>query len=216
MIARRTALIAALELIAALSCDWGRGLRVQEPHYEGHIAELLDETCAECHSGDDAEAGWRVDSYPEVIGCVEPSGEPAVQPQDERAPILTTLDDEDHEGLLTTEQRLILENWIRLGAPARHGANHPPRFSDPRAPLFHGEVLRQERWVRMLDASAENACGRCHLGTPASWEEVTSYPEEAPACTSCHSDEGGGARLRHLPRPRRPRQPAPRPLLPPR
>jgi hypothetical protein len=62
---------------------------------------------------------------------------------------------------------------------------HDPGFAG------HGAVLRAERWAPMLDASADDACGRCHEGTPAPPAGVTSSAPGAPPCTKCHDQPGG-------------------------
>jgi predicted CxxxxCH...CXXCH cytochrome family protein len=182
-------------LLCVAGCDRGRDLRIKEPIFEGRagVGELLASKCGECHSGDDPEAGWRVDSYIEVIGCVEPSGEPAVLPADDAAPILRCLDDADHAGAvaLTDAEKLTLSAWVRGGASARHGATHDPRFSNPRSPEFHGRVLRAERWARMLSTEAPDACGRCHAGAPTTRASLQRPSPVAPACTTCHPGPEG-------------------------
>jgi hypothetical protein len=180
--------LAALALLA--SCD-GRLLREQDPVYVDDVSEILDTRCSECHSGPEAEAGWRVSSYLEVLGCVESSGVPAVLPSDDTAPLLSALDDEDHQGRFEPWERARLGAWVRAGTPARQFSVHDPGIIDPRSEAFHGKVLRDERWARMLEPDHPDTCGRCHDGAPVRPEGVVSSATRATACTECHSGDEG-------------------------
>jgi len=189
------AMIGVAMVVVALTClagcDQGRDIRTIEPSFEGRVGPLLQSQCAECHSGDDAEAGWRVDTYLDAIGCVADTGEPVVLPADESAPLFRPLDDEDHRGLLSDEERATLLAWLRADVPARHGAKHPPGIVDPRSPDFHGRILREERWARMLSTEPPDACGRCHAGAPARLETLQRPPPQATSCVTCHDGPDG-------------------------
>ena len=183
--------MAAALAISLSSCFEDRAVRVDTPTYEQDVGVILTSHCAECHGGEEPEAGWSVSSYLEAIGCVESTGEPAVLPGDDTAPLLRSLDSEDHRGRIDSRNRLRLEAWIRAGAPARKGSAHPTGIVDPRSEIFHGRALRDERWAPMLDAAHPDACGRCHAGTPTRPEGIVHTAPEATACTECHSDLDG-------------------------
>jgi predicted CxxxxCH...CXXCH cytochrome family protein len=68
---------------------------------------------------------------------------------------------------------------------------HDASFRAPRGDGSHGAFLRAERWAPMVDASRDDACGRCHDGTPARPEGITIAAPGATSCTGCHTDPGG-------------------------
>jgi predicted CxxxxCH...CXXCH cytochrome family protein len=126
-----------------------------------------------------------------TIACVAPSNAPATLPPDPRAPILAALDTSPHVGLLSAVERATLTSWVEGGTPAFQAAAHDPSIIDPRAPGFHGTLLRAIRWSSMLDPGDPDACGRCHDGAPVRPNGVTMAAPGAPSCTSCHDQPGG-------------------------
>lgn len=178
----------ACAISALLGCDV-RTLPEITPTFADPVGELLSERCGDCHDGAEAEAGYRVGTYVGSIGCL-PDGRSAVEPASAAAPVVATLADEVHAGLVPDDEAALLEAWVTAGAPSSAGAQHAVGFADPRSDAFHGRVLRQERWLRARDATVEGACGRCHRGAPARPEGAGSTPR-APDCTSCHDEPGG-------------------------
>ena len=120
-----------------------RELPTREPDY-GDVSPIIERACLPCHDGSTGEAGWSAGSYVDVIGCPADSG-PAVEPGDERAPLLAVLGaDEAHAGLLASEEVALLRAWVLRGAPDDAGAVHPIGWTDPRSGVFHGAELRRE------------------------------------------------------------------------
>jgi predicted CxxxxCH...CXXCH cytochrome family protein len=76
-------------------------------------------------------------------------------------------------------------------APSDPGGVHPTGIDDPTSPAWHGTLLASEHWSGMLDPNANDACGRCHAGSPAPVPGVTSFAPGATACTTCHSEPSG-------------------------
>jgi predicted CxxxxCH...CXXCH cytochrome family protein len=186
-------LIAALGLIASplvLACSADR-LGPAEPVFAPDVAPILEAHCVRCHSGSSPAAGWNATSFLGAIACAEPSGAPVTLPPSPRAPILVVLGTASHQGLLDAADQTTLEAWVVGGAPAYVSAVHTPDIIDPRAPGFHGAILRSDRWAQMLDANDPNACGSCHAGTPAQPAGVEFSAPGAPSCTSCHNEPGG-------------------------
>ncbi len=144
-----------------------------------------------CHGRVAPAAGWSASSFLGVIGCVQPSETPVTLPPSERAPILGVLGTASHRNLLSAANRATLETWVVSGTPAYAPAVHTPDIIDPRAPGFHGTLLRRDHWKPMLDAKDPNACGQCHDGTLSRPAGVDLPAPGAPACTSCHDQPGG-------------------------
>ncbi len=76
-------------------------------------------------------------------------------------------------------------------AAASSGGVHPVGIDDPASPDWHGTLLANEHWSGMLDPNANDACGRCHAGSPAPVPGITSFAPGATACTSCHTEPAG-------------------------
>ncbi|HBQ16867.1 MAG TPA: hypothetical protein DEF51_38960 [Myxococcales bacterium] len=174
----------ALWCVLAGACAT-RELPAREPDY-GDVSPVIERACLPCHDGSTGEAGWSAGSYVDVIGCPADSG-PAVEPGDERAPLLAVLGaNEAHAGLLASEEEALLRAWVLRGAPDDTGAVHPVGWTDPRSAVFHGAELRREGWTRMLDDRTIGACSSCHEARP---DRGPAAPGATP-CASCHRDEG--------------------------
>jgi hypothetical protein len=161
------------------------------PVFDEDIAPILDAHCVRCHGGASPAAGWSADSFLGAIACVEPSEKPVTLPSSSRAPILSVLSTASHRDLLSASDLATLKSWVLAGTPAFAAEVHTPDIIDPRAPGFHGTLLRSDRWAQMLDANNPGACGRCHDGAPARPPGVESSAPGAPSCTSCHRQPGG-------------------------
>lgn len=184
-------LTAAVALAAVGACTKDRYSSAPAPTYDDDVRAILSGSCASCHSGATPAAGWSVTSYLSVIGCVSPSGQTATLPADDRAPIVRALESASHVGLLAGSAKNTLIAWVANGAPAFHEGVHEPGIVDPRSPAFHGAKLREKHWSPMLDGADDEACGRCHDGTPGRPVGVKSAAPGAPACTTCHTDDRG-------------------------
>jgi predicted CxxxxCH...CXXCH cytochrome family protein len=157
------------------------------------VEPLLTAKCASCHSGAAPAGGYRVDTYVGSISCPTDAGSAVALPVAD-APILTALATPTHTDLLTIEETALLTAWVEAGAPANVGAMHAAGWADPRSPAFHGSALAADvpRFNRMFEpATAEDACGRCHAGSPGATEPLAHPAPRATACTSCHREEGG-------------------------
>ncbi|MCU0683463.1 MAG: CxxxxCH/CxxCH domain-containing protein [Polyangiaceae bacterium] len=182
---------AALGAAATVACAVERSPPAARPAYDGPVAALLETRCGPCHGPARREAGWGATAYLDAIGCVAPSGAPAVLPPDGRAPLLRALDASAHRGVVGDGERRALEAWVANGAPARAGVVHDAAIIDPRAPGWHGTLLRSAGWAPLLDADHPDACGRCHAGAPARPPGVILGAPSATACTSCHDGPDG-------------------------
>jgi predicted CxxxxCH...CXXCH cytochrome family protein len=185
----RFVIIAAACMLS--SCTKERPVEEHPPPFDTEVAPLLARRCAPCHQGDTPAGGWRATSFLDVIACVASNGAPATLPPDERAPILRVLDTENHRRLLDPTAHAFLDSWVRGGAPAFLPTVHPPGIIDPRSQQWHGKLLRDRRWAPMLDGNDNDACGRCHDGSPARPDGVLHAAPNATACTSCHSQPSG-------------------------
>ena len=187
----RWGLVVALGALAAVGCTEARDLGSPPLVFED-VNPILEESCVECHGENDPEAGYSVEDYWETIRCIpDPDGQPATLPSDETAPILAVLEQPDHAGLLDTSETEALTTWVVEGAVPSDRGTHPGQWNDPRSDLWHGTYLRETDWRGIVDPSAEDACGLCHLGSPAPVEGVVNFPPGATDCTDCHRLPGG-------------------------
>jgi len=173
------------------ACGDTRDPDIQPPVYEAGLQGELVSACGECHAGDEPAAGWSVETFLETVACLDRDDPdtglpvPATTPPNDDAPVVAVLDDPEDpiHGELdpTGSLRDSLAAWVRGGTPARRGGAHPAGFSNPRDRDFHGRVLRDERWARMLVDDIAGSCGGCHAGSP------NSAGPTAPGATSCAS-----------------------------
>lgn len=184
---RMTWLVPAALLL--ISCSETRD-RPELPVVFEDVDAILQERCAECHSGVEPAAGYRVVDYFETIRCV-PDGRPATLPSDSTAPILAVLERPDHAGLLAEQETEALTAWVTDGAFPANRSTHPGQWNDPRSEDWHGLYLRETGWQPIVDPERGDACGLCHAGSPAPVEEVTVYPPGATDCADCHDLPGG-------------------------
>ncbi|MCA9587086.1 MAG: hypothetical protein KC657_17275 [Myxococcales bacterium] len=173
---------------ALAACTTTRGDDAERVGYRGRVASLLDAKCARCHAGGAPAGAWRADSYVHAIGCGESGRAATVGPD---APLVAALERGEHRGLLTPDERALLERWISLGAPGTTGGTHPPSFADPRSPDGHARMLRDRKYRPMIDATDRDACGRCHDGVAARPGNIAFAAPGATACTTCHDQPGG-------------------------
>ncbi|MBH23467.1 MAG: hypothetical protein CMH57_03175 [Myxococcales bacterium] len=182
----------ALMWAALASCQTARDRgATDDVTYDEEIGPLLEARCGACHGEEVAEAGYRVGSYLEVLGCV-PDGEAALDVDAPGGPpLLAVLERESHAGLLSAAERTLLERWIASGSPARVGFVHPPGISDPRSPQWHGRLASELRYRRMLDRTRDDGCGRCHAGVPVEAPDDFRPVEGATDCRDCHTEPAG-------------------------
>ena len=180
---------AVLVLATLFGCE-AASLPATTPTFED-VSPILERACSECHGGATPAAGWATARYTDVIACADDRMLPPTAPGDETSLLVAVLDQDDHAGLLTAQERSLLLAWLEAGAVSRPPAMHAIGFADPRSSEFHGAALRGERWQRMLDPNLDGSCGRCHEGAPTRPDGVTGSAGEAPACTSCHDEEHG-------------------------
>ena len=187
----RRLLRGVLGACALASCAQDRPLPLERPAFDADVAPVLLAHCVSCHGDVKPAAGWSATSFLGAIGCVAPSGAPAVLPRSSSAPILAALDTRPHQGLLSDAERAMLAAWVTGATPEFRDGVHDPGIADPRSKSFHGALLRATRWAAMLDPQNPDACGRCHDGAPTRPAGVTSPAPGAPACTSCHDQPDG-------------------------
>ena len=190
---RQAAFLIACSALALLvsACSERRAQPQPAPVYRGDIEQLLADRCARCHGGD-AAAGYRLESYLDVLSCPGDAGtSPATASADGGFALLSVLDREDHAGLLNDRERARLSAWLASGAPLREARVHPPGMLNPGSPDWHGRLAARDRFARLLDPAHPEACGRCHDGAPVRPLKVTFPAAEAPSCTQCHAARGG-------------------------
>lgn len=188
---RGLVLCCALSGFVVIGCTEERELG-SPPLVFDDVNPLLEESCVECHGGMDPEAGYSVEDYFRTIRCIpDPDGQAATLPADETAPILAVLEQPDHADLLDMSETEALTSWVVEGAVPNDRGTHPGEWNDPRSELWHGAYLRDTAWQGIVDPAAEDACGRCHAGSPAPVEGVVSFPAGATDCTDCHTLPGG-------------------------
>ncbi len=188
---RRWAAGLCVAVLGVAACNEARDV-AQVPLAFAEVDPILQEGCADCHSGLDAEADYRVDDYFTTIRCIpDPEGQPATLPADETAPILAVLQQPSHAGLLDQNDTSTLTSWVTEGAYPDDDSTHPGQWNDPRAEDWHGAYLRSTDWEPIIDPERGDACGLCHEGSPAPVDTVTAYPAGATDCTSCHDLPGG-------------------------
>ncbi|MBT8467691.1 MAG: hypothetical protein KJN97_02985 [Deltaproteobacteria bacterium] len=174
-----------------LACNEARELP-EPPAVFADVAPILQESCLECHSGPFAAANYRVEDYFTTIRCIpDPEGQPAVLPPDSSAPILAVLEQPGHADLLDAEDSQALTTWVNDGAFPNARSTHPGQWNDPRAADWHGAYLHETDWQPIIDPERGDACGLCHMGSPAPVEGIINYPPGATDCTDCHSLPGG-------------------------
>lgn len=177
--------------LALAACSEVRDLP-EPPTVFADVDPILQSSCLECHSGPLAEANYRVEDYFTTIRCIpDPDGQPATLPSDETAPILAVLERPDHADLLDENESQELTSWVTGGAFPANDSTHPGQWNDPRATDWHGAYLRTTDWQPIVDPTRSDACGLCHMGSPAPVEGVFNYPPGATDCTDCHTLPGG-------------------------
>jgi predicted CxxxxCH...CXXCH cytochrome family protein len=198
-------LVCSWLLCGAVACGHERERQAPGPVYRGDIELLLVERCGECHGGrsagagegtgapeGEAAAGYRVDSYLDVIGCTSDApATPVVSGKDGVPALLEVLEREDHEDLLDAGERARLGEWIDAGAPLKGGGIHGPGVLDPRSREWHGALAGRDRFGPLLDPEHPGACGRCHDGAPARPAEISRAAAGAPPCSDCHREPEG-------------------------
>jgi predicted CxxxxCH...CXXCH cytochrome family protein len=186
-----SALALTLAALLASGCAVEREQEEEAALTFEELGPLLTARCGACHSGEDAEAGYRVDSYWDVNGCA-PDGQPVLaRAQDGSIRVLAALSSDAHQGVITGDDLARLRRWVQAGAPASDGFVHGAGILDPRGPGWHGRLATSDGYRRMLDGDREDACGRCHDGSPARPEGVFSAVDGATDCRDCHDGQGG-------------------------
>lgn len=178
--------LAALALAAA-ACGEVRELPARPVDWESDVRPLLEARCAQCHAAPSPAGGWSVARVTDALACVElADGGVAAGGRLRRA-----LERDDHRPYVDDVVRAAVTRWLAGPALPRRGAMHDPGFVDPRSPSFHGRSLRAARWAPMLDATRQEACGRCHAGAPARPADAGAPAPGATPCTDCHDRPGG-------------------------
>jgi len=175
-----------LLVVSALACRETRS-RGERPIRFDQVEPALA-NCTPCHDEADAQAGVRLGSYYQTLGCLS-DGTPLTQAND--PPLLRALELADHAQLLTPAEHAELERWLSAGAPGRTGFVHGPDILDPRSEGWHGRLASEQSYTALRDADADTVCGRCHDGAPVRPEGVRYPAPGAPSCTSCHTARGG-------------------------
>jgi predicted CxxxxCH...CXXCH cytochrome family protein len=180
--------LSSLCVLAALACHDERA-RPERPIRFDDVQPLLDR-CTPCHGSEQAEAGVRLDTYYETLGCLA-DGAPLTQSNTEEAPLLSALTRPDHSELLSEAEQSELARWLSADAPGARGVVHGAHILDPRSPDWHGQLAREDAFTPLRDSESDAACGRCHEGAPVRPAGVRFPAPNAPACTSCHTQQDG-------------------------
>ncbi|MCA9674074.1 MAG: CxxxxCH/CxxCH domain-containing protein [Myxococcales bacterium] len=153
--------------------------------WQDDVASVLAARCGECHTGDDAAAGYDLSTYNGALGVGSDDVANAIA-GDAGSTILTTLihaaGDDPH---VTLQDILpLLEAWVVDSDLAYFDAPpHPAGFLNPADPSFHGAELQAEGWDFAL-------CQRCHgddYGGGTSGKACLTCHDDGPtACDTCH------------------------------
>ena len=84
-----------------------------------------------------------------------------------------------------------LTTWVSAGAVPDGKSTHPGQWNDRALADWHGAYLRSTDWQPIIDPERGDACGLCHMGSPAPVDASLNYPPGATDCTDCHSLPGG-------------------------
>ncbi len=197
--------VAAVALALAGGCGELRsgdeGLDAIQYTYQANISPLLAKACASCHSGASAKGSYDLSSWRGLLG---PGSDLIVRnaiPGDKESVLLTALDKTaTHKGLLTADQRAMLDRWV-VGDKMAYsdGLYHPPAWLYPgdarSSQAFHGGALRIRSW----DTSTCQGCHGSDLKGGKSGKSCEScHTGGVTACGTCHGSDGKGGPLPDL------------------
>ncbi len=185
--------VGAAIALALAGCGEVRETAAHAPDWELDLRPTLTARCGSCHSGAAPAGGWSVARYTDALSCVAAADAGVDGGVDVATRLRRALDRSDHAAYVDARLRGLVDAWVAGGARPRRGAMHDPGFVDPRSPSFHARVLRAARWAPMLDGTRQDACGRCHEGTPSRPRGVSEGAPAAgaTACTTCHDAPAG-------------------------
>ena len=183
-------------LVAVLGCGDARPVETSTPwcpSWKPEVSQAFTQSCASCHSGDDAAGGYDVTSYSSAIA------DPA------RQSLATVLDpataDATHRPFTSLDP--MVSAWAGdCDFSYVRSSIHPPGIQDPTSDDFHGkEVARQGFQLE--------TCGSCHgndFRGGAAGSDCTSChtePGGPAACNTCHgTPPSSGAHIAHTTSPR--------------
>ena len=181
-------IVAALLLWSA-GCTKARPVEGERacPSWEGGIANQLVTSCASCHSGKSAEAGFDVTTYVGALGVNQP--ERFVSPGLASSKLLTILGDgatAPHSGFGVLREQL--EIWVmRCQLAYRDSDVHARGLLDPASPDFHAKLLRSRNYDFPL-------CQSCHGmefdGGKSNASCMTCHEQKPDQCSTCHGASG--------------------------
>jgi predicted CxxxxCH...CXXCH cytochrome family protein len=191
---RRAAVV--LAAVALSACGEERRVETGTPFcptWKSDMEVRFSTSCASCHSGDEAAAGYDVTSY---AGAISPPG---------RAALATVLDPRSvaavHSPFIALHPQV--QKWAtECGFAYLRSSIHPGGILDPMSEDFHGkEVSRQGNRLEL--------CASCHggdfKGGLAGSDCTTCHTASGgpTACTTCHgTPPASGAHLAHATSPR--------------
>jgi hypothetical protein len=154
-------------------------------NYQDDISETLSAACVRCHGENKAEGDYRLDSWAALLGTGSDLVRNAI-PGDATSKLVTVLDDQTHQGLLSDGQRSQLVAWViddKMAYLSRQNGYHGPGWlypGDRSSDTFHGGWLRNRKWnmegcKTCHGQDLNGSCGNCHAQGPT-------------GCATCHGD----------------------------
>lgn len=166
--------------------------------YEDAVRPVLEQRCSRCHSGANAAADYRLDSYAGIVARRDDGTQRVLRGEQAGAFLQAARGAlaAHPSAALPGDELALLERWVaecRL-APARYEA-HPPGLLNPGdAEQFHGATLRARGYET-------DSCEACHGeslrgGRAAGCERC--HAQGVAACSTCHGDDESAAPPRDL------------------
>ncbi|MEK7703818.1 MAG: CxxxxCH/CxxCH domain-containing protein [Myxococcota bacterium] len=199
---RHVALTACVGALA-LGCVQARDVALPAScdGYRGAIAPLLTTSCGDCHSASHTEAGYRLDSYPEIVRP-RPDGTRRVVAGDASSLLLRRAAGESGHPRASDATLSALNRWVTVCGLSYFPSDvgHAQGFVNPDDPSFHGTVLQASGWDF-------DACARCHgeptsaHGGPTGRSCTACHAEGVTTCNTCHFDRASpsvGAHRAHV------------------
>jgi predicted CxxxxCH...CXXCH cytochrome family protein len=187
--------------LAASACSEARsqqGTLANPVSWEEEIAPLFTAQCNSCHSGANAQAGYRTTSYLEALG---PTSAPVAKAGDPSSLLLRTIDPANtaHPPVAAAFEQT--QAWVVPGRLSffRSGI-HEGGILNPNDPQFHSNLVRERGWnfsdcqschgTDFIGGKSGVSCQECHALQVGS--------DGVPSCTSCHGGSQSPAPPRDL------------------
>ena len=200
--AERRRAVLSLALLALAACSKGNPQHLGQAEcsdsYAQGVGPLLQARCASCHSGADAGADYRVDTYQEAIAR-RPDGTYRAKAGDDGSLLLQAARGSLPGGHvpIAGSELTQLQSWVvECALKPKAYTVHINGWMDPgNTDQFHGRVLRQA--VYNL-----TGCQDCHghdlSGGVSGVSCQSCHPSGVSACDTCHGSTASAAPPRNL------------------